>query len=343
MLYSISCLCTQVVQQVHLDPSSNRELNICHCAACQAVSGQICTPYYLLQENPQSENLAKYQQSDSVSRYFCGTCGSHVFSHSKHSGNWVVAAGLLDSPPQTQRIRHWGVDGTQDGGLSIFVPGSSGDKTVSCWLNPQTSIQETIFGQLKAASRNSSELLARCHCGGIELYITRPDSTSEDPWSHWPDIIIPYNSGVSAENEEDVKWWLCAGKTKYMAGTCACRTCRLASGFPIQTWAFIPKSNILTAQKKPLAYDVGTLKRYESSPEVYRDFCSRCGASVFWHCDKRPQLIDVSVGLLRADSGSRADEWLEWATGRTSFAEMAVDVSLIQQLEAGLKTWRQQS
>ncbi|KAL2787723.1 hypothetical protein BJX66DRAFT_327622 [Aspergillus keveii] len=327
MLHSISCLCTQVVQQVHFDPSSNRELNLCHCAACQAVSGQICTPYYLLQENPQLENLVKDQQSDSVNHYFCGICESHVFAHSMHSGNWVVAAGLLDNPPQTQSIRHWGVDDTQGGGLSIFLHGSSGDKTVSCWLNPRTSIQDTTSGQLKAASRNSSQLLARCPCGGIELYITRPDSTSEDPWSHWPDIIIPYNSGVSAENEEDVKWWL------YL---------RL-SGFPIQTWAFIPKSNILTAQKKPLAYDVGTLKRFESSSGVYREFCSCCGASVFWHCDKRPQLIDVSVGLLRADSGSRAGEWLEWATGRTSFAEMAVDVSLIQQLEAGLKTWRQQS
>ncbi|KAL2857819.1 Mss4-like protein [Aspergillus pseudoustus] len=341
MLHSISCLCTKVVQQVHINPSNNSELDLCHCAVCQAISGQICTSYYVLQGTPHLENLLKYQQSDTLSRYFCGTCGSHAFAYSMHGSKYFVAAGLLDNPPQTKSVRHWSADDTQDGGLSSFLPGSSADKTLPCWLDSPPGSQNTVSGRLEGPTQESSQLLARCHCGGIELYITRPDSTSEEPWSHWPDIIIPYNSGVSAENEEDVKWWLCAGKTKYMAGTCACRTCRLASGFPIQTWAFIPKSNILNARKMPLAYDVGTLRRYESSPAVYREFCSRCGASVFWHCDKRPQLIDVSVGLFQAASGSRAEEWLEWATGRTSFAEMAVDKLLIQQLEAGLKAWGQ--
>ncbi|KAL3463159.1 Mss4-like protein [Aspergillus heterothallicus] len=343
MLHSISCLCTKVVQQVHINPSSDGELNLCHCTECQAVSGQICTSYYPIHGKPLLENLLKYQQSDTLSRYFCGTCGSHAFAHSTHDSKYFVAAGLLDRPPQTKGLQHWGADDTKDGGLTSFLPGSSADKTRACWLNSQTSSQNITSAQFLGAVQDSSQLLARCHCGGVELYITRPDSTSEELWSHWPDIIIPYNSGVSAENEEDVKWWLCAQKTKYMAGTCACRTCRLASGFPIQTWAFIPKSNILTAQKLPLAYEVGTLKRFESSPAVYREFCNRCGASVFWHCDKRPQLIDVSVGLLQAGSGSRAEEWLEWATQRTSFAEMAVDESLIQQLEDGLKVWRQQS
>ncbi|KAL2864642.1 GFA family protein [Aspergillus lucknowensis] len=340
MVHSISCLCGKVTQKVHLDLSSNRELNICHCTACQAVSGQIYTSYYSLREKPQLETLEEYQQSDSLSRYFCGTCGSHVFAHSTHTSEYFVASGLLDNPPQTKSVQHWNVRDTRDGGLSSFLPGEQVDTAMSCWLNSRTGSQGAgCQTRIKSASQDSSHLPIRCHCGGVELYITRPDSTSEEPWSHWPDLIIPYNSGVSAENEEDVKWWLCAGKTKYMAGTCACRTCRLASGFPIQTWAFVPKSNIFTGRKLPLAYDVGTLRRYESSPTVYREFCSCCGASVFWHCEKRPQLIDVSVGLLRAESGSRAEEWLDWATGRASFAEMAVDKPLIQQLEAGMKTW----
>jgi hypothetical protein len=54
-----------------------------------------------------------------------------------------------------------------------------------------------------------------------------------------------------------------------------------------------------------------------------REFCSRCGATVFWHDKFRPELIDVSVGLLRAAEGSRAGSWLEWWTGRVSFLEEA--------------------
>ncbi|KAL4881408.1 Mss4-like protein [Aspergillus karnatakaensis] len=342
MEHLISCLCARAAQQVQLDPSSyDRVLNLCHCPECRAVSGQICTCYYLLQNDPQVEGLERYQQSDSLSRYFCGTCGSHVFAHSMTDGRFFVASGLMECPPQSEIFQHWAVVDTHDGGLSSFLPGEVADSAVSCWLDPQTSSRNSDVSRSKAKESNHSpaQLLAQCHCRGIQLYITRPDSTSERPWSHWPDIIVPYNSGASAENEEDVKWWLCDNKSKYMAGTCACRTCRLASGFPIQTWAFIPKSNILTRQKSPLAFSVGTMKRYESSPEVYREFCSRCGASVFWHCKKRPLLLDVSVGLLRAESGPRAEEWFHWATRRTSFSEMAVDKGLVEQLEAGLKTW----
>ncbi|KAL6234664.1 hypothetical protein BDW75DRAFT_159222 [Aspergillus navahoensis] len=330
MKHLISCLCAKVTQHVLLEPT-NAVLNICHCTECRTVSGQICTSYYLLQEKPQLENLEKYQQSDLLSRYFCGTCGSHVFTYAIHTGRFLLASGLVDSPPQTETIQHWGVGETRDGGLSSYLPGDVGEVSVTCWVsqsNRQTAAAKT--------ETDRTRLLAGCHCGGIEFYITRPDLASEEPWSHWPDILVPYNSEASAENEEDVKWWLCAGKTKYLAGTCACRTCRLASGFPIQTWAFVPKCNILTAQNSELAFGAGTMKRYESSPQIYREFCGRCGASVFWHCEKRPLLIDVSVGLLHADSGSRAEDWLEWATGRTSFAEMAVDKLLIQQLEIGL-------
>ncbi|KAL4808471.1 Mss4-like protein [Aspergillus unguis] len=335
MLHSISCLCAKFTQQVELEPT-DKILNLCHCTACRTVSGQICTSYYLLQTDPPLGSLEKYEQSDTFNRYFCGNCGSHVFAHDKHTGRFSVASGLIDGPPQSESIRHWAIGDTHDGGLSSFLPGDALDSDV-CWLQPNDRDIDRI--KIERASHNPCRLTVRCHCGGIKVYITRPDSASTEPWSPWPDLVVPYNSGTSAENKDDVKWWLCAEKTKYMAGTCACRSCRLASGFPIQTWAFVPKSNITTAQGLELTFNAGTTKRYESSPHVYREFCSRCGASVFWHCEKRPLLIDVSVGLLEAESGSRAEEWLEWFTERTSFAEMAVDKSLINHLEIGLKTW----
>lgn len=49
-------------------------------------------------------------------------------------------------------------------------------------------------------------------------------------------------------------------------------------------------------------------------------------------------LIDVSAGLLQA-TGARAEDWLEWATDRISFAEMAVQHDLIHILEEGLKIY----
>ena len=65
------------------------------------------------------------------------------------------------------------------------------------------------------------------------------------------------------------------------------------------------------------------LRSYESSPGVMREFCPTCGATVFWHDKHRPELIDVSVGLLDAPEGARAEEWLEWWLARVSFEEDA--------------------
>jgi hypothetical protein len=74
-----------------------------------------------------------------------------------------------------------------------------------------------------------------------------------------------------------------------------------------------------------MTYSLGTLRRFESSPGVDRQFCGACGASVYWHCDGRPDLVDVCVGLLNSECGARAEDWLEWETGRVSFSEDAID------------------
>ena len=69
-----------------------------------------------------------------------------------------------------------------------------------------------------------------------------------------------------------------------------------------------------------------------------------CGAMVFWHCkDNRPDLIDVSVGLLDPKEGARVESWLDWWTGRVSFSEFAVSKSLVASLEEGLKQWGEES
>lgn len=146
---------------------------------------------------------------------------------------------------------------------------------------------------------------------------------------------MPYHSG-SSETLKDVKWWLRANKTKYLAGLCGCRSCRLFSGFPIQAWAFIPKTNLLDERGKPFYMDTDCLKRFESLPGVYRESCKTCGATVFWHSDGRPYLIDVSAALLRDPSGARAKCLLERDRRGVSFIEDALDQEPGRALQLGV-------
>lgn len=341
MIRHISCLCGEATQEVVLGTNTS-VLNLCHCIACRAITGQLYSSYYLLQTTPTNiDRLRKYEQSAGTSRYFCETCGAHVYAHVRHTGQHFVAAGLITGePPRTKTIRHWRAGDTLDGGLTSFLPGKLEETVSACWLEPNSNDQRHFSTQRKTevppANDKSHGLRAGCHCGGVEFYITLPDSTSMEPTSPWPDLLVPYHRG-SSENAQDVKWWLRDVNSRYLAGTCACRSCRLASGFPIQTWAFIPKSNIVNANGSPLEFNETTMQRYESSPEIYREFCNRCGATLFWHCKERPLVIDISVGLLQAKSGARAEDLLAWHIERVSFMEMALDQQLMQRLESGLR------
>lgn len=329
---------------VQLDPATDHtQLQLCHCHSCRAVTGLLCSSYYLIQHEPSAlEGLQEYQESTYVSRFFCRTCGAHVFARLDPSGQYLVASGVLvanDTPP-VHSVEHWQVKDTRDGGLSTFLPGwPSVDR--GCRLKALSAqLHDTGAGSyehpdpIERPADSHSHLQARCHCGGIEFYITRPDASSSQASSPWPDLLVPYHSGSSG-SPDDVKWWLRDGNTKYLAGACACTSCRLASGFPIQSWAFVPKSNIFNADHSLLVFGRKPMRQYNSSPGVYREFCGDCGATVFWHNAERPALIDVSVGLLRGD-GTRAETWLEWATSRVSFSEMAVQKDLVHLLERGL-------
>ncbi|CAG7969901.1 unnamed protein product [Penicillium salamii] len=332
MATSVACLCGSIDIPVQLDTTIDQEkLQLCHCQRCRTSVGQLYSSYHLLQNEPKLNGLQEYQESDHISRFFCKTCGAHVFAHSKPSGRFLAASGLLVAKIPVKEIVHWQLSDTNDGGLGVYLPGTE-SPTASCRLDvPGSSLmskEPVTRGQVEFKEQT---LHARCNCGGVEFYITKPNASSSQATSPWADLLVPYYTGSGA-NPEDVKWWLRDGATRYLAGTCACNTCRLSSGFPIQTWAFVPKSNILEVDGSPLDFNHGKIKRHNSSPGVCREFCSCCGATAFWHCDERPLLIDVSVGLLRA-GGARAEDWLEWASDRVSFAEMAVQSDLIGKLE----------
>ena len=231
------------------------------------------------------------------------------------------------------------VGDTRDGGVSAWLPGlpawEGTQEETSRYEGPMTKGVEGERGE------EGGKLECYCRCGGVEFYITRPNEESRELYSPYGDAVVAHTTGGEEwRNEEDAKWWLCAGGTKYAASNCACVSCRKSSGYDIQQWAFVPEVNLFQKDGKPVDFSMGTLKEYKSSEGVTRHFCGKCGATVFWRTTKRPKLVDVSVGLMEAPSGSRAEEWLEWKTDRVSFTEFSQNRKLIGMLEEGLKEYQ---
>ena len=232
---------------------------------------------------------------------------------------------------------HIHVADTKDGGLRDWM------LNIPAWEGSSRQSKEIPKGQLFSVTPKldstpiNERLHAHCACEGVQFDVTRPDRYSSECSLPWPDLIIPYHSNEST-NEDDVKWWLRAGGTKYLAGTCACVSCRKKAGFDVQVFAFIPLANVQQLDGKPFDSETGTIQQYRSSPGVRRGFCRVCGANVFWHADGRAGM-DLSVGLFDAPSGARAEEWLEWWTERVSFEELAANKVYISSLSKGLKHW----
>lgn len=341
----ISCLCGSVKQTVVDVPGPAVQIELCHCAGCRHATGQLYSSFYQIETG---DDVVKSHVSDPAlkkfdiassgaadtfqhapgSLYFCATCGCHVF-RTLAADRLGIATGTIISSESTDNSRgfasaafgpHINTDSTLDGGVARYM-GHIPPVTSSSFPPPIQNLETFIQGS--------------CLCRGVQLRITPPSAASHAPQSGYSDMIIPFHTqDERIRNPEDEKWWLRCEDTKYMAGLCACRSCRLASGFELQSWAFIPRANILQRRPRELewmpldferARDAGsTLVSYESSNGVLREFCGRCGATVFWHDRWRPELVDVSVGLLESVTGARAEGLLEWWMTRVSFAEDAI-------------------
>ncbi|KAK3896671.1 hypothetical protein C8A05DRAFT_20404, partial [Staphylotrichum tortipilum] len=358
---TIACHCGAVNQTLpigHDNPHPLENVRICHCTACRHVTGLLYVSYAPLPDAPPQEvlgGLVKYQVEVGEGggcggvRWLCGRCGGHVFradldllgGDGGGRWRWSVATGVvtdaleLSGPVDLGEGRHRHVEDTRDGGLAKWLL-----PTFTPPLQPDEDIP---------ADDNEDHLTISCHCRSTTLLLTRP-SLSSLPSSPYPDLLLPYHSTAPdvVSNPTDEKWYLREdpqhpgrGRYKYLAGTCACATCRLTSGFEIQTWTFVPRVNILVpptddgGQARPIEFPTATrptqqipnwtLKSHSSSPGtgITREFCRVCGATFFWHDRVRPDLLDLSAGLLSSPSGARAEEWLCWETGRVSFAEEA--------------------
>ncbi|KPM46298.1 hypothetical protein AK830_g350 [Neonectria ditissima] len=381
----ISCLCGSVAQLVTSRsaararaPDADEQLSLCHCDACRHSTGLLCASYRPIAAPTLPQNIKEYQAADGWTRYFCSSCGCHVFR--RKSAEWELATGVIaeslpDSGPTAARYAHHAhVPDTKDGGSAVWIPEFQGQKMQFLDSDDDDDDAAHAGAETRTAAPpgpreqtpDQDPLPASCACGRVRFHITRPDAASYLPRSAFSDLIYVYSSTDKAitQNPGNEKWWIRAGGTKYLGGTCACRSCRLASGFEIQTWTFVPRANIFFRVPQPDARDItvpldfatlpaGILTSYRSSPDVLREFCGTCGATVFWHDSWRPDLIDVSVELLRAKEGARADRWVDWWTERVSFAEDTENGrvgnearrarALIESLEIGLQQWSERA
>lgn len=99
----------------------------------------------------------------------------------------------------------------------------------------------------------------------------------------------------------------------------------------------VENNKIVWADGTPYDDDVVKegLKRFQSSANVHRDFCSKCGASVIYSADHEPGVVDVGAGLLRSKDGALARSWLQW-DGKVHHAEEATDKILTDIIKENL-------
>lgn len=283
-----------------------------------------------------------YSTSVESTRYFCSRCGAHVYAWHKPSDTWGVAPGVLQQLKEEIVVtRHKWLDDTGDGGLAAWLSGMEGISverfhtnvggdvlTDQCW--------ETLVTPSEAPEPIQQQLEAKCHCGGVKFHITRPHDAATDLTSFSPPDFLGHEttSSSSSSSVAQGNWWLRQFNTRYLAGFCACTSCCSANGFEIQPWAYIPKSNIVISGGASLTTAFGALRTVSRGQGVQRGFCTTCGASVFKAVEDQ-RIIAISVGLLRA-TNSRAEDWLEWETGRIGFQEMATNANLTNSLRSGL-------
>lgn len=266
-----------------------------------------------------------------VERHFCSRRGTRTFEHTT-SGKWLACLGIVEpasSQPVVKVTHHAYVADTGDGGLARPMCQLGGRK-VPCYV--EAEVEEMLDQEFDALSHQRSQrsglLKASCHGGAIQFGIKPPE----------PDDRL------------DVAWWLSADGTKYLGLVCFCRDCRLESGQSLSVNTYVMPQNVTVQDrspfddtshdkeakiKSPLLQDLfPEMLCYASSDDVRRSSCGRCGTSIFFERESRPQVVNVAVGILRAESGCLAKEWIAWDWGRIYYKDEAIDKEMLKGLEA---------
>lgn len=281
-----------------------------------------------------------------LKRYFCGRCGCHLLGWDGGSEMWHFARGVVEGEEglgggrgeeggeghgEVVRLgAHIFVGDTVDGGVvgRLLNVGGRGVEAYEGWEGAESLDKGRVLRMAEGEGAGLVEpgkdesVAVRCHCGGVDLKVRRA-GYAEDKQGVDDNYIPPE-------------------KNKYIAGFCACRSCRLSNGVAsLQPWMYVPPINVKIAStgKRVVfgrqaedghANEGTTLKHFWSSGDVCRSFCGSCCATVFYWCDDRPAVVDIAVGLVRAEEGAMARRWLWWRWDKVSWAEEAVEKDVLQ-------------
>jgi hypothetical protein len=83
-------------------------------------------------------------------------------------------------------------------------------------------------------------------------------------------------------------------------GYCHCKQCQRASGSAFSANTTVARSRLRFVAGEDL------LREYESSPDAFRAFCSRCGSPVYKRWQHQQDSLRIRLGLLDGDPGLRA-------------------------------------
>lgn len=76
---------------------------------------------------------------------------------------------------------------------------------------------------------------------------------------------------------------------------CHCSMCRKAHGAAFATYGRVERKDFVVAS------GAGEIASYRSSPGVSRTFCRRCGSTLQFISEKRPDTLSVALGTLDDD------------------------------------------
>jgi hypothetical protein len=280
---------------------------LCHCGSCRRVTGQLFATFAVIPSphRPDVSHLKEYASSSFIRRYFCPRCGASVLN--TESEEWEFPSGILEKTEGLLNRVQLFINDTKDGGAALWLAAGLPVMHSQDRQSRLTTVQEVI--EMERMSQNASgnmeeRLPASCHCGDVFFTISK-------------------------------------GKEKYPAGLDACTSCRKVTGFEITAWVTVPKNSISMRDGSPFNFASPTLTKYNTSPNVVRYFCSRCGATIFYLKDGN-DTVDIGVGLLEAQSGARAEEFLRWEKydNCVAYQEDAIDSMLVQALITGMQECR---
>ena len=111
MALSGSCLCGAIRYSIQSPVS---ELRACHCTACQKASGAggsvnaaVASADVQFTKGKPKRFTMQADSGRTLHRYFCGDCGSPVYSQRDISPErMVIRAGTIDNPPPMKIAAH---------------------------------------------------------------------------------------------------------------------------------------------------------------------------------------------------------------------------------------------